>query len=168
MVETGDLLECALLAPEGKFSNSSPNGLDIKGLIAVKTINLKSLENASEKKVVYDSSHDWNDLGQVWRGFRIMLEETPQFSPTEPNSGILFETDLGTFGSASELIYAPLSGKPATDSNWLYETLPDGTLNPRFRQVFSPPTVTNSVPFPSDLSDSAEILGNAKIIEIDP
>lgn len=68
------------------------------------------------------------------------------------SGAVTVETQLGSVGTASELILCPLLGNQIRDSNWLYRTLPDGSANPAYPPVVqtpspsaptSPPSVTD-------------------------
>lgn len=72
---------------------------------------------------------------------------------TLATGGVVVDLEVGKAGSISEMIRAPLAGRPLTDRWWIYERLPDGTPNPAYPPLPGPPSLPVQVGLPGVLVD---------------
>jgi len=81
------------------------------------------------------------------------------------SAAITVETNLGSMGTASELILCPLVGKPIVDPNWLYKAFP-GSAAFALQAIWSP--VAPPAPAVSDLSQTWPQWNAPQNLVVDP
>ena len=79
------MIEAGLLAPNGRLRLSGPGGLDVFGILAVRTLDVGVLATTAPKRLRYDPRHDWDDLPAYSESFRIMLEQQPHLFVAKPH-----------------------------------------------------------------------------------
>lgn len=62
------------------------------------------------------------------------------------SAAITVNMSLGSVGTAAELILCPIAGKTFRDTNWMYQTNPDGSANSSYPPVVATPTLLPSAP----------------------
>jgi Tfp pilus assembly protein PilX len=84
IVETGDSIEAALIAPKGELRLSGGGALNLRGCLAVAKIHASTLATLAEKRLTYDPRFDWCDAAAYQNASRIMLEQQPMMFVAKP------------------------------------------------------------------------------------